>query len=485
MLYVGSAFFTALNIVLIIQGFYWLFALPFALVIMLLFFFSTDKLILLLVFLTPFTFKYRHDGMGFTVDVPTEPIIVAIMLLFFFKLLYEQQYDKRVLRHPVTILLILNLVWMFVSSVTSEIPLVSFKYFISRLWFVTTFFFMGIFLFRDVENMRRFMWLFGSALFVVVLIATYKHSAYGFERDIGYFVVRPFFNDHTHYGAVLALIAPFFIVMALNKSDSVLRKRVAVIFFVAFCAGILFSYSRAAWVSLMAAFAGFIILAFRVKFRFIVAMMILLLGSLYLFQTELIMRLERNQQESSGEFAEHLRSVSNITSDASNLERINRWRSAYRMYQERPILGWGPGTYQMVYAPFQRYEDYTIITTHFGDLGNAHSEYIGPLAESGMPGMLLFVSLALAVMATGVKLYKKAPTREMRLMALGISMGFITYFTHGVLNNFLDTDKASVPFWGMMAILVAMDVFFDSSGKENAKLEDATPKGLRTTSTTN
>ena len=462
MLYLGSALFTALNIVLIIQGFYWLFALPFALAIMLLFFFSTDKLILLLVLLTPFTFKYRHAGMGFTIDVPTEPIIVAIMLLFFFKLLYERQYDKRVLRHPVTVLLILNLVWMFVTSVTSEIPLVSFKYFISQLWFVTTFFFMGIFLFREVNNMKRFMWLFGSSLFVVVLIATYTHSLYGFERDIGYFVVRPFFNDHTHYGAVLALIAPFFIVMVFNKTDSVLRKRVAVIFFLAFCAGILFSYSRAAWVSLMAAFAGFIILAFRVKFRLIVAMMILLLGSLYAFQTELIMRLERNQQESSGEFAEHLRSVSNITSDASNLERINRWRSAYRMYQERPVLGWGPGTYQMVYAPFQRYEDYTIITTHFGDLGNAHSEYIGPLAESGLPGMLLFVSLALAVMATGVKLYKKAPTREMRLMALGISLGFITYFTHGVLNNFLDTDKASVPFWGMMAILVAMDVFFDS-----------------------
>ena len=460
MLYLGSALFTALNIALIIQGFYWLFALPFALAILLLFFFSTDKLILLLVLLTPFTFKYRHAGMGFTVDVPTEPIIVAIMLLFFFKLLYERQYDKRVLKHPVTVLLILNLVWMFVTSVTSEIPVVSFKYFISQLWFVVTFFFMGIFLFREVHNMKRFMWLFGTSLFVVVLIASYKHSLYGFERDIGYFVVRPFFNDHTHYGAVLAMIAPFFVVMSFNKSDSVLRKRVAMIFFVAFCAGILFSYSRAAWVSLMAAFAGFIILAFRVKFRFIVAMMILLLGSLYVFQTELIMRLERNQQESSGEFAEHLRSVSNITSDASNLERINRWRSAYRMFEERPLLGWGPGTYQMVYAPFQRYEDYTIITTHFGDLGNAHSEYIGPLAESGMPGMLLFVSLALAVMATGIKLYKKAPTREMRLMALGISLGFITYFTHGVLNNFLDTDKASVPFWGMMAILVAMDVFF-------------------------
>lgn len=460
LLYWSSALFTALNITLIIYDVYWLSALPAALIVMLLFFFSLDKLILLLVFLTPLTFKYVHEGLGFTVDIPTEPVIVAIMMLFFFRLAYERQYDMRILKHPVTILLLLKMVWMFVTSVTSEIPLVSFKYSISRLWFVVTFYFLTIYLFREPRNMQKYMWLFAATLFVVVLVSTYRHFLFDFERDMGYFVVRPFFNDHTHYSAVLAMVAPFFIVMAFNRTDSVLRRRAALIVFVVFCVGILFSYSRASWVSLLVAFAGFIILAFRVKFRFILAGIILVLGSLYLFQTEIIMELERNQQESSGDFAEHWRSVSNITSDASNLERINRWRSAYRMFEDRPVFGWGPGTYQLVYAPYQRSEDYTIITTHFGDLGNAHSEYIGPLSESGLPGMLLIISLALAVMATGVKLWKKAPTREMRLMALGISLGFITYFTHGLLNNFLDTDKASVPFWGMMAILVAMDVFY-------------------------
>lgn len=467
-LYGGSALFVALNIFLIIHDVYWLLALPVALAVSLLFFFSLDKLILLLVFLTPFTVKFRHEALGFTVDVPTEPVIVAIMLLFFFRLVYERSYDLRVLKHPISIILILNLIWMFITSVSSEIPWVSFKYFISRLWFVATFFFVGVYLFREVRHIKHFMWLFGAALVMVVLVITFRHYTVGFERDLGYWAVRPFFNDHTHYAAVLALVAPFFIVMSFSRSASVLRRRAALIVFVVFCAGILFSYSRAAWLSLMVALAGFLILALRLKFRFILAGVILLVGSLYLFQTEIIMHLERNQQESSGDFGEHLRSISNITSDASNLERINRWRSAYRMYEERPLLGWGPGTYQFVYAPFQRSEDYTIITTHFGDLGNTHSEYIGPLAESGIPGMLGMLALALAVLATGVKLYKKAPTREMRLMALGITLGFITYFTHGLLNNFLDTDKASVPFWGMMAILVAMDVFFDKSQPEGA-----------------
>ena len=62
------------------------------------------------------------------------------------------------------------------------------------------------------------------------------------------------------------------------------------------------------------------------------------------------MVLEKNSQDSSDSFVEHIESMSNVTTDASNLERINRWKSAIRLFQERPHLGWGPGTYQFHYA---------------------------------------------------------------------------------------------------------------------------------------
>ena len=82
--------------------------------------------------------------------------------------------------------------------------------------------------------------------------------------------------------------------------------------------------------------------------------------------------------------------MSNITTDASNLERINRWKSALRLFAERPTLGWGPGTYQFEYASYQNYYEKTIISTNSGNKGNAHSEYLSILAESGWPGLLVF-----------------------------------------------------------------------------------------------
>ena len=465
--YLFSGLFTVVNLYLLYNGFNWFTAAPAALIIALLFFFSLDKLILLLVFLTPFSVLIDFSQLGFAVNMPTEPLYVAIMLLFLFRLITERTYDTSILKHPISIFLILHLLWMFLTSVTSEIPLVSFKYFLSRLWFVVTFFFVGISLFRDKENLQRFFWLFGMSLVVVVMIALFRHAQFGFERKIGYWVVQPFFNDHTHYSAVLALIAPFFLVMAFNRSLGAWQRWIALAFFGVFALGILFSYSRAAWVSLILAFAGFIILAFRLKFRMLLAGFILILGTVIAFQTEILRELQRNTQESSGEFSEHVKSISNITSDASNLERINRWRSAIRLFEERPVFGWGPGTYQLVYAPYQRSEDYTIITTNFGDLGNAHSEYLGPLAESGLPGMLLFILMALAMLATAVKLFKKAPERNLRFTALAIALGLLTYLSHGIMNNFLDTDEASVLFWGMMAILVAMDVYYTKGKKVN------------------
>ena len=41
---------------------------------------------------------------------------------------------------------------------------------------------------------------------------------------------------------------------------------------------------------------------------------------------------------------------------------------------------------------------------------------------------------------------------------MGLFLGSSQYFVHGVLNNHLDTDKASAPFLGLLAMMVVMDL---------------------------
>ncbi|HEY9125227.1 MAG TPA: hypothetical protein VIO15_12865, partial [Bacteroidales bacterium] len=94
-----------------------------------------------------------------------------------------------------------------------------------------------------------------------------------------------------------------------------------------------------------------------------------------------------------------------------------------------------------------------------GDVGNSHSEYLGPLAESGILGTLSFLFIIITTMATASKLYFRSKRRKVRVMAITLLVAMITYYTHGFMNNFLDTDKLSALFWGFTAMIVALDVY--------------------------
>jgi O-antigen ligase len=229
-----------------------------------------------------------------------------------------------------------------------------------------------------------------------------------------------------------------------------------------FILALVLSYSRAAWIGLAGAVIIFLIILARIRFRLVLLTLGLLIGIFYAFQQQILDKLEKNKQDSSANFIEHIQSIYNISSDASNLERINRWQSAIRMYHERPFWGWGPGTYQFLYAPFQMSKEKTIISTNAGDLGNAHSEYIGPLSESGLPGMVSVLAIFGISIYLGIKVYRNTVDKEIKIISLAIVVGLISYYIHGFLNNFLDTDKASVPVWGFMAILVALRLYHNN-----------------------
>jgi O-antigen ligase len=138
------------------------------------------------------------------------------------------------------------------------------------------------------------------------------------------------------------------------------------------------------------------------------------------------------------------------------------------MFKEKPFIGFGPGTYSFKYAPNQFSYEKTIISTNAGDKGNAHSEYIGPLCESGVLGMLTFLAIVIAILITAIKLYYKLTEPEPKMLVLCTLLGFITYIVHGGLNNFLDTDKASVPFWAFASFIVALDINFRVSSRKHS-----------------
>jgi O-antigen ligase len=267
------------------------------------------------------------------------------------------------------------------------------------------------------------------------------------------------------------MLIPFVLGFIVTMGNRPLFQRVSAWSVLAiFVAATIFSYTRAAWVSIMGAAGVFIVFLFRIKLSYLVILGGIVIAFLFSQRTEIQIQLEQNRQDSSKDLMEHVKSISNVATDASNLERLNRWSCAWRMFKEKPIFGWGPGTYMFNYAPFQLEREKTIISTNAATLGNAHSEYIGPLAESGILGTITFLGIVITTIITGFKNWIRKGNRTTRILSLSILLGLVTYYLHGVLNNFLDTDKASVLFWGFTAIIVTIDLFHREKPEEETQV---------------
>jgi O-antigen ligase len=348
---------------------------------------------------------------------------------------------------------------MLITSITSELPIVSFKFLASKIWFITACYFCVIQLIKkDFKKIIVFINCYAFSLGVVVIIVTIKFVLSGFAEHGQHWIMHPFYNDHTAYGAALAFFIPLVMALFAVDSKTFWKKTYYLLLLTVLFMGLYFSYCRAAWLSIIVAFMVYAALKLRIKLSWLVVGLALFLSTLYFFSDDILYKMGRNTQDSSGNFTEQLQSMSNIKTDASNVERLNRWVAAFGMIEDRPVVGWGPGTYQFVYAGYQKGKYKTIISTNFGTGGNAHSEFIGPCAEMGFPGAILVVFLMIAVIYVGIRAYIHNTDKTLKTLALFAVIALVSYYLHGVMNNFLDTDKLSLPFWAAIAIIVVADV---------------------------
>jgi putative inorganic carbon (HCO3(-)) transporter len=456
-----SLLFLAVNLYLITKNKYFGFALPAAWLVVWSVFYAYDKLWLFVAFMVPLSINF--DTPIGSLYGPTEPIIFGLMFLFFLKAILDRNLDKRLLKHPVSILIYIYLGWMLIATIFSNFPIVSIKFMLTKVWFISVFYFMGVSIFKKQQNIYSFLYLMLISMMLVVIYTLTMHAQNGFTSQSAHWVMSPFFKDHTVYGAVLAMFIPIGIGFLFLTKVSKFQKSFIIFINVIFFIGIVFSYTRAAWLSLIAGIGLLTLILLKISFRTVAIAVASLTLIFFTYQDQIIYSLSKNTQDSSENFMENIQSMSNISSDASNLERLNRWNSAVRMFYERPLLGHGPGSYQFQYATFQKYSETTIISTNDGNLGNAHSEYLGPLSEQGLFGMLSFIALLIGFSIFALNLYKKMPKGDMKTILLASYIGLFTYYIHGVLNNYLDTDKASVPFWGFMAIAVAISIYHRDS----------------------
>lgn len=398
-----------------------------------------------------------------SLSLPSDIIAATLLLIYIFRLLSKPHIHWRFLKHPISVMLILWLLWMFITSFSSEIPTVSFKYFISTLWFVVAFYTLSGIFFREQEQMEAFFKISVPTLLFVILYSIVLHGFNGFTHEASYEISRPFYKEHTVYGGSIALFFPGAFLLAFSQYVSprwkIFWRFAAVIIFF----GIMLSYTRAAWLGMICGMGLMFILYYWTwikKLLPVLASIFVIL--LFYLATQLANYNFREVNKHDDGLIHRVTSIFDTQTDNSNKERFNRWVAAINMTKERPWFGHGPGTYAMLYAPYQETRSLTLISTYHGDQGTTHNEYLLAASEMGIIGAILVFGLFLATMIRGIKGFFQSSHPTQRLLYAAAVCGLTTYYFHSIFNNLMDQEKMAIPAYAMMAIIASLDVFHNS-----------------------
>jgi putative inorganic carbon (HCO3(-)) transporter len=460
-LYAFSAIFIVASIAALIFEFYFILLFPLVLAFGFVLVTKPTYILYFLAFSTPLSVHLIEERIStINLSMPTEPLIILMFVGVLLLLVKSKTLNHAELKTALSILILADFTWLIVTSITSEMPLISAKYVMSKAWYLVVFYFLLTKVFKNERVAKIFVWSFIVACFILASYTLFNHAQGSFTRNYAYTAMRPFLPDHGMYAACISFVVPVLFVFTFHGSKfnySLPFRMVCFGLLLFFIFAVALSFTRASWLSLVIAIGVYFLLRIKFNFKFLVPLVLVVVGVVFANIDSLLTDLSRNKKESDDNIENHLQSVSNVSSDPSNLERLNRWGSGIRMWEERPVVGFGPGTYTFMYGTRQLPHEMTIISTNAGSLGGIHSEYLRPLAESGTLGLLFIVCIAFTVFSLGFK-HNRTLTGQSKYLSMAVFLGLVTYFAHGVLNNYSEFDKIAVPLYSFMAILTAIEI---------------------------
>jgi O-antigen ligase len=417
------------------------------------------KIFFLLLAFLPLTVEVWLPN-GVVTDLPTEPMMVSMMVIYF---LYVLKRGKGMLanfvRHPIALLLLLHLGWMFFTMVTSDAFVISFKFFLAKIWYVTTFFFLAGTLLKNEKDVKSIVWVVLIPMVLTILYVLVRHASYGFSFADVNKVMFPFYRNKVAYACMLSIFLPFVWMGRGWYRKYSLAWWVLLAAALLILVGIQFSYTRAAYLTLAMAAGSY----FVVKWRLMkIALGVAAIGGVLFVATQLHHRNWLNEKPTYEKTITHdrfgdLLSATTKGRDVSTMERVYRWVAGGHMVAEKPLLGFGPGTFTKFYKSYTVTGFTTYVSANREGSG-IHCYYLMTFVDQGVVGGLLFLVLVAFVLLKAEVIYHEtADPGRCRIVMMAI---LTTVVIDGLLlmNDLVETDKTGSFFFMCMALLINADL---------------------------
>ncbi len=412
------------------------------------------KIYFALLFLIPLSFEFQvTESLG--TDLPTEPLMIGLMLsLVFYYIKNTKKLDFSFFKNPIMLLLVMHLFWIFLTSTTSLIPSFSFKFLLAKIWYVFAFTLATATFIKSKKDLKKLFWVLFIPMSFTVIWALIRHSFSGFHFDAINPAIAPFYRNHVVYANLLSIFLPFIFLVRTWYAPATAKRRLLNIGIIIFLAGIYFSYTRAAYLAVIAMSGAYFIINYKAIKLVLLASVIGVIG-IFSFITHHNYYLKYSpsvKTVSQHELSDIIDATLKGT-DVSSMERIYRWIAAIHMANDRPITGFGPNGF------VSNYKNYTvfIFETWISDneeRSGVHNYFLMTLVEQGIPGLLLFIALLVAFFIFGENLYHHLKEKDKKATSRAIMLSMVAIVVSLIFSDMIEVDKTGSFFFINLALIV-------------------------------
>lgn len=463
--------FLAILIIGILAEKLWLVAIPIILVTASILVYNLRNLYWLLIASIPFSVTLDFSK-SLSTDFPTEFLSIILTGIFWAIMLYRPSKEiSNLWNSKVFGMLILLLLWSLVCALFAVHKTIAFKYCAAKVWYITAYIIVTYWIIRQIQDIRTIAWIVYVGIMITAIYSFIRTAIGGFNFEMTNQYSLPFYDNHVLYASIMSLWVPIIFVMRKwYPSGSLVRMLLnASIFFLLIA--IYFSYTRACYLALIVGLGVYLAIRWRKVIITYSLAVILTVAMLFYFSKDYFyLRLapDYNTTVMHNEFKDHVISTF-YGKDASSMERLNMWVSVFRMYQERPIVGYGPNNFPFCYKPYSVLYFKTWVSDNPLNL-SCHNYFWLMLAEQGLVGVILFVLFYGMLFYTCQRVYHQSAYQGHRDIVLAIGSSFGIFLVLLFFNDIVETVKNGSLFFILIAIVLKIQHWTERKSYEESAL---------------
>lgn len=420
--------------------------------------YKTENLFWLLILTIPLSTELNiTPSLG--IDFPDELLLMLLTSIAIFKFLHEPKWFPATLKkQPLFLVLLLMMCWTLICACYAENTLVSFKFFLARVWYIIPFVILPQILLNSQSRITKMAMLLLIPMLLVVIQTLVRHAFFDFSFVDIKKTMHPFFRNHVNYSSMLVCLlgvgaAVYFLTPSENKN-----KKWILLAIVIGIIGLLLSYSRGAWLALLVGVLfAWVIIKRQLKIVFLLLMLIVFSGTIWLVTDKHYIRFAPDHDHTvfHTNFSQHMAATVALK-DVSNAERFYRWVAGFRMVADRPITGFGPNNFYGSYQPYTINLFKTWVSNN-PEHSTVHNYFLLTLIEQGIPGLLLFCFLYFGMLFKVQYLYFRLQHRFYRVVVLTVGIVLAMMGIVNFMSDMVETDKIGSLFWLCLGLVFVLD----------------------------